>query len=114
MCCAESNDFNGAVYGIRPTCVFQHKKGMKRSVWVLREMRMDSQLKTQDSSWGELPLVLCPHLIAGSVAMEAGWRERQTGTRGRHHHVSDSTEMGLGCMREEVVEERIRRRVDAD
>lgn len=26
MCCAESNDFNGAVYGIRPTCVFQHKK----------------------------------------------------------------------------------------
>lgn len=27
MCCAESNDFNGAVYGIRPTCVSQHKKG---------------------------------------------------------------------------------------
>jgi hypothetical protein len=29
MCCAESNDFNGAVYGIRPTCVSQHKKGTK-------------------------------------------------------------------------------------
>lgn len=29
MCCAESNFFTGAMYGIRPTCVSQHKKGMK-------------------------------------------------------------------------------------
>lgn len=31
MCCAASNDLNGAVYGIRPTCVSQHKKGTKSS-----------------------------------------------------------------------------------
>lgn len=83
---------------------------------MLREKRKEFLgFKARDSSWGELPLVLCPHLILGSVAMEAGRRERQTRRRRQHHHhVSDGTEMETGMFREEVVDGRIRRREDAD
>jgi len=54
MCCAESNGFNGAVYGIRPTCVSQRKKGT---------IEQDKELKGKVGTrqvLEEVPLVLDP------------------------------------------------------
>jgi hypothetical protein len=85
MCCAASNDFPGAVYGIRPTCVSQHKKGyvskeqgnkvLKGSVQMQRRI---SGSTSSSCGWGSVA-ILGDNGGRGYGDAIRGWADHQSG-----------------------------------